>query len=104
MTVKPDSLNDAVREVIANAKQAAGDNRKSQYLKDALAEAKAQVDRLKAALQRAESVLALPEGDPRRLGAVEKAREDRARYKGALADATDLQFEIENWISGKTAR
>lgn len=104
MTVKPDSLNDAVRQVIATAKQAAGDNRKSQYLKDALAEAKAQVDRLKAALQRAESVLALPEGDPRRLGAVEKARKDLLRYKDALADAADLQFEIENWIRGKTAR
>ncbi len=104
MTVKQNSLNDVVRQVIATAKQAAGDNRESQYLKDALAEAKAQVDRLKTALQRAESVLTLPEGDPRRLGAVEKAKADRARYKDALADAADLQFELENWISGKTAQ
>lgn len=102
MTVKQNSLNDDLRQVIATAKHAAGDNRKSQFLKDALAQAKLQVDGLKAALERAESVLALPEGDPRRLGAVEKAKADRTRYKDALADAADLQFDLENWMAGKT--
>jgi hypothetical protein len=101
MTVKQNSLNDDLRQVVATAKHTAGDNMKSQFLKDALAQAKSQVDGLKAALQRAESVLALPEGDPRRLGAVEKARAGCTRYKEALADAADLQFDLENWIAGK---
>jgi predicted component of type VI protein secretion system len=101
MTIKKHPMNDSVREAVAVAVKAADGRRNSQYLKDALAQAKTQLTGIKAALQRANDVLNLPEGHPGRLGAVTPAQDDVAKYKEALADAADIQFGLENYIAGK---